>query len=189
MAKNNQEKNKVAFSAENLEMSFSDQLILDKASITLHDRDVVGLVGRNGCGKSTFLRILAGEEENYSGAVIRRSNLITGSLPQDFDLDSEKNVNENILDGIPHIIDLLEKYESLPHDSPEIHLVEDRITHFDAWNLEHKVDMFLTALKIPEKESSVGYLSGGEKRRVALARALVANPDLLLLDEPTNHLD
>ena len=189
MAKNNQELNQVAFSAESLDISFSDQLILDKASLTVHDREVIGLVGRNGCGKSTFLRILAGEEENFSGKVLRRRNLVTGYLPQDFDLDPEKNIYENILDGMPHIVALMDEYESLPADSSKSHILEERINHFDAWNIEYKIDTFLTALKIPPKESPVTHLSGGEKRRVALARALIANPDLLLLDEPTNHLD
>lgn len=189
MAKNNQVMEQVAFSAESLDISFSDKLILDKASLTVHDREVIGLVGRNGCGKSTFLRILAGEEENFSGKVLRRRNLVTGYLPQDFDLDPEKNIYENILDGMPHIVALMEEYESLPADSSKSHILEERINHFDAWNIEYKIDTFLTALKIPPKESPVTHLSGGEKRRIALARALIPNPDLLLLDEPTNHLD
>ncbi|NOY76204.1 MAG: ABC-F family ATP-binding cassette domain-containing protein [Kiritimatiellaeota bacterium] len=189
VATNDKELKRVAFSAEGLEISFSDQLILDNASLTVRDGEVVGLVGRNGCGKSTFLRILAGDEENFSGTITRRRDLVTGYLPQEFDLDPAKNIHENILDGIPHIVNLIREYESLPADSRKIHLLEERITHFDAWNLEHKIEVFLTVLKIPPKESLVTHLSGGEKRRVALAKALVANPDLLLLDEPTNHLD
>lgn len=179
----------VTFSAENIEVAFSDQLVLDKASLTVHDQESIGLVGRNGCGKSTFLRILAEKEDHYSGDITRRRGLVTGFLPQEFDLDLSKNIYDNILDGLPHIVNLLKEYEEIPHDSPESHLLEEQITHFDAWNLDYKIDTFLHVLKIPSKESDVKNLSGGEKRRIALARALIANPDLLILDEPTNHLD
>ena len=180
---------KVAFSVENIEVSFSDQLILDGANLTVHDEEIIGMVGRNGCGKSTFLRILAGKEDHYSGKILRRRGLVTGFLPQEFDLDDSKNIYENIMSGLPHIVQLLEAYETLPPDSDRGGELEEQITHFDAWNLDYKIDSFLDALKIPPKESSVTTLSGGEKRRIALARALIANPDLLLLDEPTNHLD
>jgi ATP-binding cassette subfamily F protein uup len=180
---------KVAFSVENIEVSFSDQLILDSASLTVHDGESIGMVGRNGCGKSTFLKILAGKEDHYSGNIIRRRGLVTGFLPQEFDLDSTKNIYDNILDGLPHIVKLLKEYDELPADSDRSHILEEQITHFDAWNLDYKIDTFLDALKIPPKDSDITNLSGGEKRRIALARALIANPDLLLLDEPTNHLD
>jgi len=179
----------VAFSAENLEISFSDQIILNQASLTVHAGEAVGLVGRNGCGKSTFLRILAGEEEHFSGNIIKKRDLITGFLPQEFGLDPEKNIYNNIMDGLPHIVKLLKQHETLPADSLDGHELEEKITHFDAWNLEYKIDSYLDSLKIPEKGSFITHLSGGEKRRIALARSLIANPDLLLLDEPTNHLD
>ena len=180
---------KVAFSVENIEVSFSDQLILDGATITVHDGEAIGMVGRNGCGKSTFLRILAEKEDHYSGKIIRRRELVTGFLPQEFDLDESKNIYDNIIAGLPHIVKLLKEYEELPGDSDKSHFLEEQITHFDAWNLDYKIDSFLDALKIPPRDSLITTLSGGEKRRIALARALIANPDLLLLDEPTNHLD
>ena len=186
MAKQTEE---VLFTVENLSISFSDKEILNDAFLTIHSGDKIGLVGRNGCGKSTFFRILFGEEENYSGRIIRRRGLETGCLPQEFDLDENKTVYENILDGMPHIVKMLEEYESLPPDSERFHELESRITHFDAWNLDYKIETYLNALKIPAKDTSVATMSGGEKRRIALARALIANPDLLLLDEPTNHLD
>ncbi len=180
---------KVAFSVENIEVSFSDQLILDGATLTVHDGEAIGMVGRNGCGKSTFLRILADKEDHYSGKIIRRRGLVTGYLPQEFDLDSTKNIYENIIDGLPHIVKLLNEYENLSPDSDKGHILEEQITHFDAWNLDYKIDSFLDALKIPPRDSLITTLSGGERRRITLARALIANPDLLLLDEPTNHLD
>ena len=179
----------VAFTAENLDISFSEQIILNKASLTIHLGEAVGLVGRNGCGKSTFLRILAGLEEHFSGKITKKRDLITGFLPQEFNLNPDKNIYDNILEGLPHIVKLLKEYENLPADSPKSHELEEQITHFDAWNLDYKIDTYLDTLKIPAKESSISHLSGGEKRRIALARALIANPDLLLLDEPTNHLD
>lgn len=179
----------VAFSAENLEISFSDQDILKDASLTIHLGDAVGLIGRNGTGKSTFFRILAGIEEHYTGNIIKKRNLITGYLPQEFELDESKTIYENILDGLPHIVKLLKDYDNLSPNSNNAHELEEQITHFDAWNLDYKIDTFLHALKIPEKDSQIAPLSGGEKRRIALAKALIANPDLLLLDEPTNHLD
>jgi len=179
----------VAFTAENLEISFSDQDILNKASLTVHIGEAIGLIGRNGCGKSTFFKILAGLEDHYTGKIIKKRHLITGYLAQEFELDENKNIYDNILDGLPHIVKLLNDYEKLPHDSENAHELEEQITHFDAWNLDYKIDSFLHALKIPEKTSQISVLSGGEKRRIALAKALIANPDLLLLDEPTNHLD
>lgn len=179
----------VAFSAENLDISFSDQVILQDASLTVHTGEAVGLVGRNGCGKSTFLRILAGEEEHFSGQITRKRELVTGFLPQEFDLDPAKNIFDNIMAGLPHIVNLLEEYEKLPAYYEASHKLEEQITHFDAWNLDYKIDTYLDALKIPPKEKQITNLSGGEKRRIALARAMIANPDLLLLDEPTNHLD
>ena len=179
----------VMFTAENLTISYSDKNILNDAFITVHAGDKIGIVGRNGCGKSTFFKILSGEEEHYSGKITRRRGLITSYLPQEFDLDPEKSINDNIRAGLPHITTLLEEYESLPADSTKAHELELKITHLDAWNLDYKIDKFLDALKIPPKEMKVSCLSGGEKRRIVLARALIANPDLLLLDEPTNHLD
>jgi ATP-binding cassette subfamily F protein uup len=179
----------VAFTAENLTISYSDKNILNDAFLTVHTGDKLGIVGRNGCGKSTFFRILSGEEEHYSGNITRRRGLITSYLPQEFDLDIEKTIYDNILAGLPHITNLLNEYESLPADSNIAHQLELKITHLDAWNLDYKIDKFLDALKIPEKNMQVANLSGGEKRRIVLARTLIANPDLLLLDEPTNHLD
>ena len=179
----------VTFTAENLTISYSDKNILNDAFITVHSGEKIGIVGRNGCGKSTFFKILSGEEEHYSGKITRRRGLITSYLPQEFDLDPEKTINDNIRAGLPHITTLLDEYESLPADSNKAHELELKITHLDAWNLDYKIDKFLDALKIPPKEMKVSCLSGGEKRRIVLARALIANPDLLLLDEPTNHLD
>ena len=179
----------VVFSAEKLNISFGEQLILDNASLTVHEGERIGFVGRNGCGKSTFLKILSGTEEADSGKIMRKRELTTAYLPQVFSLDNSKSVYENILLGASHITNLIEEYESLPHDSDKAHILEDTINRCDGWNLQNRIETVVDAVNAPDISLQVKNLSGGEKRRVALARAIVAQPELLILDEPTNHLD
>ncbi len=179
----------VIFSAENLNMAYGDQVLLNNASLTVHMGERVGLVGRNGCGKSTFLRIVSETESQDSGGVMRKRDLVTGFLSQEFTLDETKNVYENILDGARHILKMVEEYESLPYDSPKHHDLERKINEIDAWNIDYKVKSVMDGVKTPAADREVKDLSGGEKRRVALAKAIVGSPNLLILDEPTNHLD
>ncbi|MEA2012929.1 MAG: ATP-binding cassette domain-containing protein [Verrucomicrobiota bacterium] len=179
----------VIFSALEVEASFGEQVLLNKASITVHDGDIIGLIGRNGSGKSTFLRIIAGLEDHYSGSITQKKDLIVSFLSQEFELDKEKNVFENILDGAEHLIRLVEEYENLPLDSGKSFELEKTITLHDAWNLERQAESLIESLRIPGRNLPISHLSGGEKRRIALARTLIGNPKLLLLDEPTNHLD
>ena len=163
--------------------------LLSQASATIPTGHKVGLVGRNGCGKSTFLKILADESAPDTGEVTRKRGLVTGYLPQNFELDDEKTVIENVLSGVQHVLDMIEEYETSAGDDDRSAELLDLITHHEGWELEHRAQSLLTNLHAPDAESIVGPLSGGEKRRVALCRALLSQPDFLILDEPTNHLD
>lgn len=179
----------VIASASELFVRYGIQTVLDRATVTVHENERLGLVGRNGCGKSTFLRIAAGCLEPDTGEFTRRRDVVTGYLPQVFDLDETASVRDNILSGAQPILDLLAEYERIPAESARSALLLDRIQHADGWNVEHRIGSLITHLHAPDAERIVSTLSGGEKRRVALCRALLGRPDFLILDEPTNHLD
>ncbi len=146
-------------------------------------------MGRNGSGKTTLLKILAGANEPDSGEISRRRGLRIGYLPQEFELDGDKTVRENIEAGAADLMDWLRRYESGEGSEAELAELHHEIEVADGWNLDTRIKSTATALDAPPLDAVVGPLSGGEKRRVALCRALAAQPDLLLLDEPTNHLD
>ncbi len=175
--------------ATDLTVRYGDRTVLDGATLAIDEGDGIGLVGRNGCGKTTFLRILAGLQSPDGGDVTRRRDLVVGYLPQDFRLDPAKNVYENIRDGAQHVLDLISEFESLPADSKRHEVLEHRITALEGWTLDRRIEMAMSHLNCPEATRYLDTLSGGEKRRVALCRAIVSRPDLLILDEPTNHLD
>ncbi len=181
--------NPVILTALELEVHFGEQIILDKASLAIHEGDRIGLVGRNGAGKSTFLKILSGTFNPDSGEVAKKKDLGIGFLSQEFTLDESKSVHDNIFDGAKKILMLIEKYETTPFDSPAKAVLEKKILELDGWNLEKRIFQMIDALDAPEGDRQMSTLSGGEKRRVALCRALISQPDLLILDEPTNHLD
>ncbi|MGZ5022456.1 MAG: ribosomal protection-like ABC-F family protein, partial [Chthoniobacterales bacterium] len=176
-------------SATELVVRFGNQAVLDHATLTIREGERVGLVGRNGSGKSTFLQIAAGAMKPDAGEYNQRRDLVTGYMPQMFELDETATVHANILAGAQAILDLIAEYERLPSESARSGIVLDKIAHFDGWNLEHRAKSLITNLHAPDPERVVADLSGGEKRRVALCRALLARPDFLILDEPTNHLD
>ncbi|HMN49393.1 MAG TPA: ATP-binding cassette domain-containing protein [Ignavibacteriaceae bacterium] len=179
----------VILSALELEVHFGEQVILNKASLSVHENDRIGLVGRNGAGKSTFLKIISGFIQPDSGEVAKKKNLVIGFLSQEFTLDETKNVKENILSGAQSELELIKEYEKISFDSPKKHHLEEKILQMDSWNLDKRIDILIQSLDAPEGEREISTLSGGEKRRVALCRALISKPDLLILDEPTNHLD
>jgi ATPase subunit of ABC transporter with duplicated ATPase domains len=179
----------VILTAMELSLSFGEQIIFENASMSIHEGDRIGLVGRNGAGKSTFLKIISDEIKPISGKVAQKKNLNVGFLTQDFTLNNSKSVFENIMDGAESIQALIHEYETTPFDSPKRELLEKEINDKDAWNLEKQISVLMKALSTPDGDRKVGSLSGGEKRRVALCRALISKPELLILDEPTNHLD
>jgi ATP-binding cassette subfamily F protein uup len=175
--------------ATEITVSYGDRTVLDHATLAIEEGDRIGLVGRNGCGKTTFLRILAGLQSPDSGDVTRRRELVVSYLPQDFMLDATKNVLENIRDGAKPVLDLIAEFESLPHDSKRHGELEHRIATLEGWTLDRRIETAMSHLNCPAGDRRMDTLSGGEKRRVAMCRALVSDPDLLILDEPTNHLD
>ena len=176
-------------SADELVVKYGDRTVLDHASMVVHAGERVGMVGRNGTGKSTFLKIAAGALEPDSGKLVTRRDLVTGYLPQVFDLAEDQTVHENIFEGARLLRNWIREYEETPGDSPRSAFLLSQIEHADGWNIEHRIKSLVTNLHAPDEGRLVGSLSGGEKRRVALCRALLARPDFLILDEPTNHLD
>ena len=176
-------------SASEVSVHYGTRAVLDEITLGIEDGDRLGMGGRNGAGKTTFLRVLAGLQTPDSGTVDRARDLVVSYLPQDFMLDATKNVHDNVRDGASHVFKLIAEFESLPHDSKRHEELESRIAVLDGWTVERRIEIALSHLNCPAADRRVESLSGGEKRRVAMARAIVSRPDFLMLDEPTNHLD
>ena len=165
----------------------------------------IGIIGLNGSGKSTVMKIIAGLDQTYQGDVVFSPGYSVGYLPQEPELDLEKSVKEIVMEGCQETVDVLKEYEEINasfmdeavlNDPDKMEKliarqgeVSDKIDALDAWELDNKLDRAMDALRCPPDEQKIGTLSGGEKRRIALCRLLLKNPDILLLDEPTNHLD
>src|SRR5712691_3249837 len=164
----------VIASANNLSVKYGTQIVLDGATIAFTEGEHIGLVGRNGSGKSTFLQIAAGVAQPDSGEFTRRRDLVTGYMPQVSGLDDTATVHSNILSGAQRILDLITEYERVPGDSLLSTTLLDQIGEADGWNLEHRIKSLITNLHAPESDRVVGTLSGGEKRRVALCRDFLA---------------
>ncbi len=179
----------VLIAAQEISIRFGEQIVLNNTSINIHQTDRIGLIGTNGSGKSTLIKVIAGIIEPDSGTISRKRELVTGYLSQDFTLDHSKSVYENIMDGAHDVLDILREYESLSYDSDRRHVLEEHIHQLDGWNLQNRIETAMHSLNVPDKNRDISTLSGGEKRRVALCKAIISRPDLLILDEPTNHLD
>jgi ATP-binding cassette subfamily F protein uup len=177
------------YSANELRLAYGHQTLLDGVTLAIAAGEKVGLVGRNGCGKTSLLKILAGENQADSGDISARRGLRIGYLPQEFELDPGLSVYDNIAAGAADVASAVTRYENGDGSESELADLLTLIEHTDGWNLDARINSLSNALGTPPLESETGPLSGGEKRRVALCRALASQPDLLLLDEPTNHLD
>ncbi len=165
----------------------------------------IGIIGLNGSGKSTLMKIIAGVEKEYLGEVTFLPGYSVGYLPQDPLLDDTRTVREVVEEGVRETMDLISEYEAInaKFGDPEVYdnpdrmqqlmdrqaVLQEKIDYSDGWNIDHKLERAMDALRCPESSANVSILSGGERRRVALCRLLLKQPDILLLDEPTNHLD
>jgi ATP-binding cassette ChvD family protein len=177
-----------------------DRTVLEDISLSFYPGAKIGVIGPNGAGKSSLLKIMAGLDDGFTGEARLTPGFSVGYLPQEPQLDPAKDVKGNVMDGVREVAGLIEQYNAVMSKwsepdadyeavGAEQSALEDRINAADAWNVERNVEIAMEALRCPPDDAPVATLSGGEKRRVALARLLLSHPDLLLLDEPTNHLD
>ena len=177
-----------------------DRTVLENISLSFYPGAKIGVIGPNGTGKTSLLRIMAGLDDGFMGEARLTPGFSVGYLSQEPELDPAKDVKGNVLDGVASVQGLIDQYNAVmarwsdpdaDYDAigTEQAALEDRIAAADAWNLERNVDIAMDALRCPPDDADVTKISGGERRRVALARLLLRHPDLLLLDEPTNHLD
>jgi ATP-binding cassette ChvD family protein len=177
-----------------LNKSYGNKKILENIHLSFYPDAKIGILGPNGAGKSTVLRIMAGLDKEFTGEAWLAEGATLGYLPQEPQLDTSKTVLENVMEGVAAKKAILDRYNELmmnysDETAEEGAKLQDVIDSQNLWDLESQVEMAMDALRCPPGDATVDNLSGGEKRRVALCKLLLAQPDLLLLDEPTNHLD
>ncbi len=192
---------KVIFSMVGVSKTFPPQKkVLNNIYLSFFYGAKIGIIGLNGSGKSTLLKIIAGVEKSFDGQVVFSPGYSVGYLEQDPQLDPQKTVKEIVQEGVQEVMDLLREFDEINEKfaDPEADFdkliarqgeLQELLDHADAWNIDNKLERAMDALRCPPEEALVKNLSGGERRRVALCRLLLRQPDILLLDEPTNHLD
>ena len=206
MAQTATDDKKIIFSMVGVSKAFqNNRQILKDIYLSFFYGAKIGIIGLNGSGKSTLLKIIAGLDKSYQGQVVFSPGYSIGYLPQEPQLDPDKTVKETVMEGVQQIYDTLKEYDEVNHkfELPEYYENQDKmdalmtrqaelqdiIDSTDAWNIDNKLEQAMDALRCPPEDQKAGVLSGGERRRVALCRLLLQQPDILLLDEPTNHLD
>jgi len=198
--------NKIIFSMYRVGKSFPPhRQVLKDISLSFFLGAKIGIIGLNGSGKSTLLKIIAGMEKEYQGEVTFLPGYSVGHLSQDPLLNEDRSVREIVEEGVKEIMEIIKEFEKINNSfgEPEVYenpdkmqqlmdrqaVLQEKIDYSDGWNIEHKLERAMDALRCPDSDARVNVLSGGERRRVALCRLLLQQPDILLLDEPTNHLD
>jgi ATP-binding cassette ChvD family protein len=198
--------NKIIFSMYRVGKSFPPhRQVLKDISLSFFLGAKIGIIGLNGSGKSTLLKIIAGMEKEYQGEVTFLPGYSVGHLSQDPLLEDNRTVREIVEEGVKEIMEIIKEFEKINNSfgEPEVYenpdkmqqlmdrqaVLQEKIDYSDGWNIEHKLERAMDALRCPDSNARVNVLSGGERRRVALCRLLLQQPDILLLDEPTNHLD
>src|SRR5215470_5964255 len=196
------EPNKVIYSMVGVSKFYDKKAVLKDIYLSYFYGAKIGVIGLNGSGKSSLLKILAGVDKEFVGETAVSPGYTIGYLEQEPRLDDSKTVRDIVEEGVQETVDLLKEYDAInekfaePMDDDEMNAllekqgaVQERLDALNAWDLDSQLEMAMDALRCPPGDTSISVLSGGERRRVALCRLLLKQPDILLLDEPTNHLD